>query len=224
MSKKAKKVTQGGKSPKSKAQKAKQQKVTRQKINAGKEIKQAASAAAKAKTAKAQKQAQRKAKAKAEKERLKQKKWEENRRREDKKAREKFDQKKKSQFDKGQLVYEQILAMINQARDSGFGPGADHLLTVLQSEINRYGKQAVFYAMAEAPIELIADAQIAIRYDEGSYPHDTAITSILEIIRAGEPLSMEDIHELYSDIEETGDDLIDALSSQEMYELGIYED
>lgn len=224
MSKKAKKITHGGKSPKSKAQKAKQQKITRQKINAGKEIKQAASAAAKAKTAKAQKQAQRKAKAKAEKERLKQKKWEESRRREDKKAREKFNQKKKSQFDKGQLVYEEIVAMINQARDSGFGPGADHLLTVLQSEINRYGKQAVFYVMAEAPMELIADAQIAIRYDEGSYPHDTAITSILEIIRSGEPLSMEDIANLYSDIEEAGDDLIEALSSQEMYEMGIYEE
>ena len=222
MSKKAKKVTHGGKSPKSKAQKAKQQKVTRQKINAGKEIKQVSKAASK--SAKAQKQAQRKAKAKAEKERQKYKKWERERRKKDKEAKEHFDDEKKKAFDKGKLVYEQILAMINQARDSGFGPGADHLLTVLQSEINIYGRESVFYSMAEASMELIEDAQIAVRYDEGSYPHDTAITSILEIIRSGEPLSMGDINNLYSDVEETGDDLIEALSSQEMYEMGIYEE
>ena len=79
--------------------------------------------------------------------------------------------------------------MIEQARVTKPN-AADDLDDTLNSEIAEYGLTAVCMNIANAPEEMVARAQDALRYNPGHPIHESAITAIREII-TGEILSME---------------------------------
>lgn len=118
--------------------------------------------------------------------------FEEARRKQDEKDRErlKTDDEFREKFSQGQLVYDRIMEMIdNVARDHR--RAAEHLRSVLQHEVQEYGKDNVIRSIGEAPQEALELADIALRYNPGDSRHDDAIRELLMIITGTIPTAEE---------------------------------
>lgn len=82
----------------------------------------------------------------------------------------------------GDIIYQRIMDMIDQARKNGKTRSADRLEQFLKDEIAEYGKDKVLRAMANAPEDMIDAADVALRYSVGSPMHESAIEAIAKLI------------------------------------------
>lgn len=101
-----------------------------------------------------------------------------------------------SQFQYGEMVMQGIQQLLDDAMSQGTYKQAGMDLSIeLSQQINTYGRDKVIMAMANAPTELISEAQIATHYNPGDERHDKAIVRIREII-TGEIPSAQELKEL----------------------------
>lgn len=118
--------------------------------------------------------------------------WEEQRRQQDKIQLERLqqDSEYRQLFTQGNIIYNQIMDMINDiARDHK--KAAEHLLGILQSEINTYGKEDVMRSIGQAPEEVLEIVDIVLRYNPGDNRHDTAIKEFAMLIKGTIPTAEE---------------------------------
>lgn len=97
-----------------------------------------------------------------------------------------------SHFQYGELVLQGIQQLVDSAMSEGSYKQAGMDLSIeLSQQINTYGRDKVILAMANAPEELISEAQIATHYNPGDERHDKAIIRIREIITGEIPSAKE---------------------------------
>lgn len=96
----------------------------------------------------------------------------------------------KNRFNIGNIILRRIREMIEQARTTK-PKSAESLEDLLDEEINEYGEKAVCQNIANAPEDMIADAQIALTYNPGHPTHENAIKEMRQII-TGEVMTMEE--------------------------------
>lgn len=105
-------------------------------------------------------------------------------------------------FSEGQRVYDAVMHMINMVRYDHYR-AALHLLLVLEEQFAIYGKLPSLMCIGNAPQRMLADADLACRYNPGHPVHDGAIEDIEEMFR-GAKLTPEELRALEEAI---GEDL-----------------
>ena len=104
--------------------------------------------------------------------------WEKERRRQDA-----IDRESAQQFQEGEIVYSNIIDMINQYPTKG----AKHLSDMLSREIAKYGKENVIMAMAQAPDTAISYARTIVFYEDSSEGIHTALQEFAGMITGAIP-------------------------------------
>ena len=104
--------------------------------------------------------------------------WEQERRRQDA-----IDRESAQQFQEGEIVYSNILYLINQYPTKG----AKHLSDMLSREIAKYGKENVIMAMAQAPDTAISYARTIVFYEDSSEGIHTALQEFAGMITGAIP-------------------------------------
>lgn len=92
----------------------------------------------------------------------------------------KSDNKFRSKFNEGYIVYQNILSMIN---DCQFERAREHLKSLLNNEIEQYGFDNVMNSLSQAPDRIIESATIALQYDCGAPQHESAIRELEGLLR-----------------------------------------
>lgn len=132
-------------------------------------------------------------------------KFQEDRKRKDKEAKEKFNRDKefRERFSQGSLIYNSIKSMI-QSVGREHKKAAEHLNSILEGEIKKYGASLVMTNISYAPDEMIEAAQLALRYNPGDSRHDDSIRTILTLITGTIPTA-EELKELQEVIDSDGE-------------------
>lgn len=104
--------------------------------------------------------------------------WEKERRRQDA-----IDRESAQQFQEGEIVYSNIIDMINQYPTKG----AKHLSDMLSKEIAKYGKENVIMAMSQAPDTAISYARTIVFYEDSSEGIHTALQEFAGMITGSIP-------------------------------------
>lgn len=111
------------------------------------------------------------------------------------------DQKFAQQFKQGEVIYQNIQQMINDALGSGtFKQAGFDLMSELNEQISTYGKDKVMGALGSAPADAIEAAQVALQYNPGDNRHDSAILALRTLI-VGEIPSAQEVKDLEDSIE-----------------------
>lgn len=113
---------------------------------------------------------------------------------------DRIDRERAEKFQQGQLVYDQVQDLINHYPTVG----SYMLQTALNSEISRYGQDAVVRSIAEAPERAIQLSQEIVYYEDSSEAIHSALLEFINIIRGTIPTAEE--------ARETGDSM-DAITS-----------
>ncbi len=108
--------------------------------------------------------------------------WETTRREQDM-----LDRLNAEQYREGELVYDNIVSLINHYPTNG----SKALSDILDSEISKYGKDAVIRSMANAPEEATALATVIAYYEEESSAINSAIVEFTQIITGTIPTAEE---------------------------------
>lgn len=108
--------------------------------------------------------------------------WEQERRRQDA-----IDKESAQQFQEGEIVYANILDMINQYPTKG----SKHLSDMLSKEIAKYGKENVIMAMAQAPDTAISYARTIVFYEDSTEGIHTALQEFASMITGSIPSADE---------------------------------
>lgn len=128
--------------------------------------------------------------------------WEEQRRQKDQIQLERLkqDSEYRALFTQGNIIYNQIIDMINDIRRD-HQKAADHLQKILEAEINTYGKEDVMRSIGQAPEEILEIVDIVLRYNPGDNRHDTAIKEFAMLIKGTIPTA-EELREIQDAIDE----------------------
>lgn len=105
------------------------------------------------------------------------------------------------QFKQGEITYQSMTDRINDALSAGYKYSAFDLMSELNEQIARYGKESVMAAIGNAPQEVLETADIALRYNPGSDQHTRAISELRQII-TGEIPSAEESARMMDRIEQ----------------------
>lgn len=90
-------------------------------------------------------------------------------------------------YQEGQIVYDNIAEMIDDYPTEG----SRALKDILKSEMNKYGRDAVIRAMAQAPDDFIANARTIIYYEKDKDKIHSAITDFVHVITGTLPTAEE---------------------------------
>ena len=99
--------------------------------------------------------------------------WEDERRKQDERDRERAEM-----FQEGQIVYEQVMSLIDQYPT----PGSKYLKNLLLSEIAKYGRTGVLMCMAQAPAYYIDSAKAIVYYEEDADAIHSALHDFASMI------------------------------------------
>lgn len=108
-------------------------------------------------------------------------------------------------YEEGRLILDGIYDRINSI-DRQHERAATHLYNVLEEEISQYGERAVCLEIAEAPLDVKAAAEQALRYNPGDPRHEEAIRQ-LQILITGTIPTMEEMIKLQDEIDK--DDFVE---------------
>lgn len=120
--------------------------------------------------------------------------FEEDRRRKDTEQKKRLteDEEFRQKFTQGEIVYSRIIDMINNVGRDHIR-AAEHLKSVLEHEIQEYGRENVLRSIGESPQEAIELSEIALRYNPGDSRHDDATRELLMVITGTIPTAEESI-------------------------------
>lgn len=99
--------------------------------------------------------------------------WEDERRKQDER-----DRARAEMFQEGQIVYEQVMSLIDQYPT----PGSKYLKNLLLSEIAKYGRTGVLMGMAQAPSYYIDSAKVIVYYEEDADAIHSALHDFASMI------------------------------------------
>lgn len=99
--------------------------------------------------------------------------WEDERRKQDE-----HDRARAEMFQEGQIVYEQVMSLIDQYPT----PGSRYLKNLLLSEIAKYGRTGVLMGMAQAPSYYIDSAKAIVYYEEDADAIHSALHDFASMI------------------------------------------
>ena len=98
-----------------------------------------------------------------------------------------IDRARAEMFQEGQIVYDQVVGLINDYPT----PGSKYLNNLLKSEIATYGKDKVILAMSQAPSEYIESAKLICYYEEDSDKIHQALHDFSMAIRGSKDTAEE---------------------------------
>lgn len=114
--------------------------------------------------------------------------FEKQRRQQDNKEKQRLKDETYAQtFSESKIVYNEINNRIDSVMTSGHKYAAQHLRTVLDSEIKTYGLDSVMQDMSSKPQQFLEACDVALRYNPGDARHDEAILEILTLIEGAIP-------------------------------------
>ena len=87
----------------------------------------------------------------------------------------------------GDIIMDEVQTLIDLYPRNG----SEYLSNLLKSEINRYGKPAVIYALANAPVDLVELARHICYYEEDSMAMHRALEKFSLVIRGSLPTEDE---------------------------------
>lgn len=127
----------------------------------------------------------------------------EERRKQDERDREKAKRSNNDWLSEGQIVYKRMLEKIDAAvgRNSR---SAEHLKNVLESEIQQYGFDATMASIAMQSDDIMELTEVALNYRRDTDRHQQAVIEIVNVIRGTIPTAQE-LQEL-SELAEQGED------------------
>ena len=99
--------------------------------------------------------------------------WEDERKKQDER-----DRARAQMFQEGQIVYDQVMSLIDQYPS----PGSRYLKNLLLSEIAKYGRAGLLMAMAQAPEYYIDSAKVIVYYEEDSDAIHSALHDFAQMI------------------------------------------
>lgn len=121
--------------------------------------------------------------------------WEEERRKQDER-----DRARAQMFQEGQIVYDQVMSLIDQYPT----PGSKYLKNLLLSEIAKYGRSGVLMGMAQAPSYYIESAKAIVYYEEDADAIHSALHDFATMI-TGTVTSAEAAREMGDTMDEMTD-------------------
>lgn len=121
--------------------------------------------------------------------------WEDERRKQDER-----DRARAEMFQEGQIVYEQVMSLIDQYPT----PGSKYLKNLLLSEIAKYGRTGVLMGMAQAPSYYIDSAKVIVYYEEDADAIHSALHDFASMI-TGTVTSADEAKEMGDTMDEMTD-------------------
>lgn len=121
--------------------------------------------------------------------------WEEERRKQDER-----DRARAELFQEGQIVYDQVMSLIDQYPT----PGSKYLTNLLLSEIAKYGRAGLLEALGQAPAYFIDSAKVIVYYEEDSDAIHSALHDFAQMI-TGTLTSAEEAKEMGDVMDEMTD-------------------
>lgn len=121
--------------------------------------------------------------------------WEDERRKHDER-----DRARAEMFQEGQIVYEQVMSLIDQYPT----PGSKYLKNLLLSEIAKYGRDELLMGMGQAPAYFIDSAKVIVYYEEDADAIHSALHDFVEMI-TGTVTSTDDAKEMGDVMDEMTD-------------------
>lgn len=121
--------------------------------------------------------------------------WEDERRKQDE-----IDRARVQMFEEAQIVYDQVMSLIDQYPT----PGSKYLENMLLSEIAKYGRAGLLLAMSQAPAYFIDSAKVIVYYEEDADTIHSALHDFAQMI-TGTVTSAEDAKEMGAVMDEMTD-------------------
>lgn len=120
-----------------------------------------------------------------------------NERRTIKRLNKKLQKQRQIQFNQGDIIYENIMDMIDKFPTKG----SSYLSSILSYEISRYGKDNVLRAISQIPQEFIKSIQEVMYYEKDRNSNHKALKDFAEILK-GSVLTVDESKEISAILDE----------------------